>query len=169
MTPRIQEAIDIFLDAINEGTLAKGICAACAVGNLVCHGMGGRIEKFVNPFGCDLISNVNSGAWGNAFSTYSSKTTDYQKVDKSMLDNVLVKQNIEATKFSAEELIEIEYAFETNTKLHSFCYYLSTPEEIRKDQISGLKAVVEVMLRFDDCNDSVKEVFTTKAELIPIV
>ena len=39
MTPRIQKAIDIFLDAINQGTLAKGSCAACAVGNLVAHGL----------------------------------------------------------------------------------------------------------------------------------
>ena len=48
MTERISKAIDIFLDAVNNGTLAKGTCIACAVGNLVAHGMGGEI-KFNPP------------------------------------------------------------------------------------------------------------------------
>lgn len=42
MTQRVQKAIDIFLDAINNGTLAKGSCTRCAVGNLV---RAGYIEK----------------------------------------------------------------------------------------------------------------------------
>ena len=45
MTPRIQEAIDVFLDAINNGTLAKGTCTACAVGNLAAHYTNGKIFR----------------------------------------------------------------------------------------------------------------------------
>lgn len=58
--------------------------------------------------------------------------------------------------------------FETNTRIsyHKYDYY--TSEEIRADQIKGLEAVVQVMLDFDDCKELVQEIFTSKAELIPV-
>ena len=57
MNNRITKAIDIFLDAINEGTLAKGNCCACAVGNLVAHGMNGKISRLENSFNCNVKNN----------------------------------------------------------------------------------------------------------------
>jgi len=36
-------------------------------------------------------------------------------------------------------------------------------EELRKDQVKALEAVVEVMMSFDDVKDAVEEVFTHKA------
>jgi hypothetical protein len=76
---------------------------------------------------------------------------------------------ISYTDFTEEELSQIEYTFEKNTSIHADDYYFHTKEEIRQDQIKGLEAVVRVMLKFDKCQDEVQEVFTSKAELIPIV
>jgi hypothetical protein len=64
--------------------------------------------------------------------------------------------------------MKIENAFETNTKINCYLYSEYSKEQIRKDQIKGLEAAVKVMLKFDDQQDDVKEVFTRKAELIEI-
>jgi hypothetical protein len=170
MTQRIIKAIDIFLDAINEGTLAKGSCTTCAVGNLVANGLGGIITingmrtSCVTPTG----SRIYNGRWGNAFATADGD----QIASSDYFDDSDVIQNIEATDFTLEELMHIEFAFETNTKIHILSYDRHTPQEIRADQIMGLAAVVKVMLAFEDdalaTDEMVKEIFTDKAALIPI-
>jgi len=161
MTPRIQKAIDIFLDAINERTLTKGNCAACAVGNLVATGMNIKLRPYT------LCENSNSD-WGNLFYT---DETGCQVYRKDLLSPTALKKamdNIEATDFTETELMRIEHAFETNTKIRHESYYRYQKEQIRQDQIKGLAAVVEVMLEMDNCTENTKEVFTKKAELIPI-
>jgi hypothetical protein len=169
MTERIQKAIDIFLDAINEGTLAKGTCTACAVGNLVAHGKGGEILKNVGRYGYPTFKcTVENGHWANAFITDSAG----QGVYEDMFSNPQVLDNVAATDFTIEELMQIELAFESNTA-HCFTDYGKlSPEKVRRDQIKGLAAVVKVMLSFDsekEVQDSeVYECFTSKAELIPI-
>ncbi len=171
MTQRVMEAIDVFLDAINEGSLAKGSCVACAVGNLVAHGLGGKVTihsgwaSFEHPWSGFL----DNSRWSDAFCTYN---TGRQKVNKDALLRSSVIRNIEATDFTAEELIQIEHAFETNTKISLQSYYRHTLQQIREDQINGLAAFVKVMLTFEDSalatDEMVKEIFTDKAALIPI-
>lgn len=158
MTQRIQEAIDIFLDAINNGTLAKGSCHACAVGNLVATGQGGKV------IGYDDCTTVNN-AWGKLFST---NHFGHQSYHKSFEQDPMVIKNIQSTKFTLQELMYIENTFETNTYINCYVYSDYSEEEIRKDQIRGLEAVVKVMLKFDEQSDDVKEVFTKKAELIAV-
>jgi len=162
MTNRIKNAIDIFLDAINKGTLVKGHCAACAVGNLVAAGMGGTIT--INYDYGEAKCDKDNWAWNLYFFTCGGK----QKVTNYMQDVPSVVKNIKATEFTGKELMKIEYAFETNTDIPLADYQYCSPEAIRADQISGLNAVVKVMLGFDDCSDSVAEVFTNKAELIAV-
>lgn len=174
MTQRVMKAIDIFLDAINEGTLAKGSCTACAVGNLVANGLGAKI-KFI-PIGDDIVPRcldergdfLENRRWSLAFYTAYGK----QEVDKDALNNSDVIRNIEATDFSLEELMQIEYAFETNTSYDFSSYRRRTPQQIRQDQINGLAAVVKVMLTFEEgvpsTDEVVQEIFTDKANLIPI-
>lgn len=144
MNNRITKAIDIFLDAINEGTLAKGNCCACAVGNLVAHGMNGKISRLENSFNC----NVKNNEWYNLFLTYVS--SGQQDIRKENLDSPAVIACIEATEFTWEELAKIEHAFETNTKIYYANYYCYTREKIREDQINGLAAVIKVMETFDN-------------------
>lgn len=161
MTERISKAIDIFLDAVNNNTLAKGNCVACAVGNLVAHGLDGKITLNSNRsyFEC----SANNSSWAEAFFTVNRDQT----VVTEYLDHSNVIINIEATDFTIEELMAIEYAFETNTRIHFSSYGNFDPEDIRKDQIRGLEAVVNVMMTFDDVEADVKEVFTNKLE--PVV
>ena len=157
MTKRIQKAIDIFLDAINNGTLGKGSCRACAVGNLVAHGLGGKVYKTADGFE-STIEEIN---WGKCFSTYNNKQIvclEYKNY---------IQNEIKATDFSLEELMQIEYAFETNTKIEYMYYDRYSIQKIKQDQIKGLEAVIKVMLTFDDIkpnNESeyINEVFTSK-------
>ena len=162
MTNRIEKAIDVFLDAVNNGTLAKGSCTACAVGNLVAHGMNGTISKVKSKIGDYMVfqSDVKSGFWSDAFVTSDGA----QSVYENSFDDPWVLKNVEATDFTIQELAKIEFAFETNTEITYFKYDSTTPEEIRADQIKGLEAVVNVMMTFDDVKADVKEVFTNKLQ-----
>jgi hypothetical protein len=169
MTERVQKAIDIFLDAINDGTLAKGNCVACAVGNLVAYGLGGKITRIKDDVGdVALGCDVDNVSWSIAFSTGLLD----QNVHHCFFEDEKVLSNIAATDFSLEELMAIEFAFEINTEIRFRFYANYTPEQIRADQIKGLEAVVKVMLSFDSDKEvqdaEVYECFTSKAELIPL-
>lgn len=152
MEKRVANAIEVFLRAIDSGTLAKGSCTACAVGNLVAHGMGGVISK-------DLNCNKPNSFWSFLFTTNSGG----QHIYRQSLNDTTVMQNIESTEFTWEELAKIEYAFETNTKIDYVYYDEHTSSEILDDQIKGLEAVIEVMLSFsNDKKTNVKKVFTER-------
>jgi len=163
MTKRIQNAIDIFLDAINNGTLAAGTCTACAVGNLVAAGIGYEIDKDFNSFvklKNDTLKVKPNAAWMAAFSSSREAIIGYTKEDGL--------KNIEATDFTLEEILKIERAFERNTRISYGRYYEFSKKEIRADQIKGLEAIVKVMLTFDEQKENVKEIFTNRAELIEV-
>jgi hypothetical protein len=161
MTPRINEAIEVFLKAIENGTLAKGNCVACAVGNLVANSKGEILTK----------ENIRSGGmriyWRYLFVTESSDEPQ-KKRDGNKEEIRLGLEEISKTKFTEDELAQIEHAFERNTKIEWLRYESYSKEEIRQDQIKGLEAVVQVMLDFDDCKDLVSEIFTARAEAIPV-
>lgn len=169
MTQRISHAIDVFLRAIEQGTLAKGDCTACAVGNLVADSIGGvitreerlsRVDKvlgIITTFRCNL-PNHN---WAKLFFTAGKEQI---KIYSFATGKIIYKN----TGFTVEELAKIEYAFETNTQITAVNYSKHTKEEIRQDQIKGLEAVIQVMLDFDDCKELVQDVFTSKAQLIEV-
>lgn len=170
MTPRIQKAIDILLDAIINGTLAKGTCAACAVGNLVAAGCGRIIRKFDTMTFRQInkkSKRIESPRWGSLFLTnILNSQTKYYLAYPELLQEEDIMKEINSTDFTVDELAAIEYAFETNTKILFTDYHFHTAKEIRADQIKGLEAVVKVMLEFDEQKDDVKEVFTSHAEAI---
>ncbi len=156
ITERIQKAIDIFLDAINNGTLAKGTCAACAVGNLVGYEMD--IKPEIVPTFLNGKTPRPNTHWMSVIRSCGEPTFSREEG----------KRQCDLTDFSIEELNLIEQAFENNTTIMYFNYDRYTKEEIRADQIKGLEAVIKVMLEFDGQKDDVKKVFTSKAELIPV-
>lgn len=164
MTQRTQEAIDVFLDALNEGTLAKGTCTACAVGNLAAFGMGVKIKKFDsvdNVFYCDKVDGISNYSWNEAFVTNFST----QMISEKHFDLPIFKY----FKFTPLELCKIENAFEKNTTISIHRYYEHSKETIRKDQIKGLEAVVKVMLELDEnIEETYQEVFTSKALALAI-
>lgn len=171
MTPRIQKAIDIFLDALNNNTLAKGTCVACAVGNLVADGLKTKILVYNYSSGKVgfIPSDVNlpNSIWKNLFYTTQYFSEQFQDFELKRTPEELrtqVFRAVSSTDFSIEELAQIEFAFESNTKIIFNEYHLFSKEQVKKDQIKGLEAVVKVMLSFDQQIDKVDEVFTKKAE-----
>lgn len=164
ITPRVSRAIDTFLDAINNGTLVKGTCVACAVGNLVAKGMGATIE--VKKYGRHTMVSCDKDvhSWNIFFQTSNGKQSGPAcNFIKASYD--YVKQGelcVNSTEFTKEELAKIEFTFETNTKIRYDDYHLYADKTIKNDQIKGLSAVIEVMKTFDDCNFSIKERFVDK-------
>lgn len=164
MTERIKKAIDIFLDAINEGTLAKGDCAACAVGNLCANAIGIKpVLKICGSTEPEAPHYIWKRLFFTSYGVQTIKTIFYSP-DKVKEAEILISK----TDFSKEELMRIEYAFECNTFIKGTEYDEFSKQEIRADQIRGLEAVVKVMLEFDDCKEEVTEVFTKRADLIPV-
>jgi hypothetical protein len=160
MSPRVQRAIDIFLDAINNNTLQKGDCRYCAVGNLC------RVANIPHKSISHIDIPVES-RWRFLFETqYPNNIQSIRTYKDELIEEG--ERVISYLEFSEEELRKIENTFETNTEIINTRYDQYTKEEIRADQIKGLEAVVKVMLEFDDCKESVNEVFTKKAELIPV-
>ena len=157
LTPRISKAIDIFLDAINNGTLAKGTCAACAVSNLV------TVANNIQCNNLDEQREKGLSSWSDVFCTNDNKQSFNIKYYRDK-----AKKQIDSTDFSLNELAAIEYAFETNTKIRHYFYEEDISKEVRADQIKGLEAVVKVMMTFDEVEAEVKEVFTKQAELIEL-
>jgi hypothetical protein len=168
MTERVKKAVDIYLDALNEGTLAKGTCIACAVGNLVANGKGGQVERIVDWAGIRFKCSVPNAYWRYAFMS----TPHGQSVHKDNFCDIDVLKDVAATDFSLEELMKIELTFENNTNIDFQDYKHFSAEQIREDQIKGLSAVVKVMLSFDSEEEiqdkEVYDCFTSKAELISI-
>jgi hypothetical protein len=164
MTQRIQKAIDVFLDSLNNGTLVAGNCSACAVGNLVADAFG--IEYYVSGTSvtysnyCSIhINGESPTVWSNFFCNGKERENDNLEQIKAM--DIICKQ----TGFTLKELAAIEKTFE------STCGAINNPhEEVSptKVHIKGLAAVVELMMTFDDVQESVEEVFTSKAEAIAV-
>lgn len=117
ISKRVENAINVFLDALNNRTLAKGTCKACAVGNLAAYGMG--MEVIVPKHEYELRTTIPIyEQWASVVYGISEAYNDEKAGD-------IVVEN------------------------------------------TGFTAVVKVMLEFDEVKESVQEVFTSKAELIP--
>lgn len=165
LTKRIENAINIFLDAINEGTLASGACSCCAVGNLVASTIGIKavVPKSVLEYSRNHFKNE---CWAPIIleslriDASNEKFKDFNKKESLEI--------ISSTGFTIQELSIIERTFEDNTNINFSLYDFYNKEEIRADQIKGLEAVIKVMMQFDECKENIKEVFTHKARLIAI-
>lgn len=157
MTERISEAIDILLDAVNNRTLAKGICSACAVGNLIAAGLCEKV--YCGSEYKEYYCNKDNTSWKYLFIT---NFNGVQEINEEELNDKQIMKLINATKFTWKELALIENTFERNTSIYYDKYSKYTKKEILQDQIKGLEAVVQVMLDFDNCINNVYEIFTSK-------
>jgi hypothetical protein len=138
---RFNDAISALVKGYIHGTLAKGACAACAVGNIVAKGIGCDIVSHDGVF--DWIGQVP--CWPLVFITESSG-------NQSILpENYFgsIKDQIDSTGYTWQELAKVEKAFEQNTKISFENYENVTPEEIDKDQLNGLYAVVDVLCEIE--------------------
>ena len=65
MTTRFKNAYDALYKAFMNGTLAKGSCSACAIGNIVSAAQKGTIEIINN----EVFSSTRSHFWSKIFIT----------------------------------------------------------------------------------------------------
>jgi hypothetical protein len=137
------KTINILVQAFFNGTLAKGTCSACAVGNLCAAGLGGKIwyDRDLNNFTSDI--NDQHTSWVFVFATNSIlgqriNPEAYHKYNH-------IKKCIDSTRYKWQELAEIEKAFEENTRIQYFDYDATDQQKIMQDQHNGLMAVVEVL------------------------
>lgn len=141
------KTIDVLVRAYQNNTLKHGSCAACAVGNLVGHGMDYEIIKgqeiwFVNKNG--LLVDTH---WTEAFSTISGM--QWRNFEATHLKDV--REQIESTGYPVEVLADIEYAFETAHKGSSEDDWM----------FNGLLAVYDVLCKYHEVENAVpaSEVF----------
>lgn len=163
MTERIQKAIDVFLDSLNNGTLVAGNCSACAVGNLIADAFGMEYYLHGSVVCYDRIVPINEKSptvWTKFFINGKMEDCGTDPSEKKAMD-IICKQ----TGFTLQELAAIERTFESSCSLKGRDH---NPIELRESQIKGLAAVVELMMTFDNVQEDVKEVFTSKAEAIAV-
>lgn len=146
MTNRFQKVYDILINAFFTGTLAKGTCTACAVGNIVTAAQNGKVIKVEDYF----KSTIPTGnfVWSNIFYTANGEQKNY--IDRYPKKCEELKK---LTSYTAEELAEIEYTFETNTNIKFDYYHQHTEQKILEDQYNGLVAVFDVLMRLDNITE----------------
>ncbi|QJW91564.1 hypothetical protein HNV11_20365 [Spirosoma taeanense] len=148
---RFDRAISALVKGYLNGTLAKGHCAACAVGSLVAEGVGGKVfRKKRLLLGQTYDCSVPNSDWQDVFVTYLNRP----QIQRPYRYTGAAKIQIDSTGYTWQELALVEEAFEMNTKLHFKTYPICTPEEIDTDQYNGLKAVFEVLCEIEGITDA---------------
>lgn len=149
MTKRFEFAYNALVQAFFDGTLAKGTCTACAVGNMVAAANDFSIERIETEdeimFECDYTVEQ----WSNLFFTTSQRQWRRGHATKDE-DVKIALSLIEKTGYSEDELAKIEFAFETHTQILSGIYHKHSEQEILEDQYNGLCAVFEVLCKLDN-------------------
>lgn len=111
------------VEAFFDGTLKKGDCQACAVGN-ICGQRPDWASVFVTIYG---HQSFELGA--------------YRGTAKEVIDD---------TGYSPTQLARIEAAFESNTDIHYRDYENDYRSAVIEDQFSGLMAVMDVLFDIHD-------------------
>ena len=119
MKNRFETAVSKLVKAFFDGTLSKGNCSACAVGNM-CDGY----TQWFDVFGSDCIDGP------------FTKPENY---------NGYAQEVIDKTGYTWRELASVEKAFESNTLLRVGVQFHFTKKQIMQDQYNGLMAVVDVL------------------------
>lgn len=158
-----EHSVAVLVKAFFDGTLAKGLCAACAVGNLVAAGQGGTITRtlpFVrhNDRDVTFCCDTKNQYWGSLFTTADGE----QQFCSDYLRNSEVRANIRATGYATRDLMRIEYAFETHTDICATAYHRHSEEEILDDQYRGLMAVLDVLFDIHEVEDAARPTATDR-------
>lgn len=147
---RFEKTTNVLLDAFLNGTLAKGDCKACAVGNLVADAQNGKVRLINDSYNSlESYCTTNNHFWSDYFCTNYNEQSKYYLKDE--FTNLTGIKNLEKlTDYSIEELAQIEYLFETNTKISIQFYCQRSKEEIAQDQLNGLTAVLNYLATLEE-------------------
>ncbi|MDQ6481615.1 hypothetical protein [Dyadobacter sp. LHD-138] len=134
MTTRFKNAVDSLVSDFFKDELTKGSCSKCALGRIVAH-----------SFNQNNITDVPVDFWKEAFVT----SERIQTVNIKYFDHEFLLKTVESTQYSIEEMMRIEYAFESNTQISWDLMANKSSNEILKDRYNGLMAVVEILCEID--------------------
>jgi hypothetical protein len=135
MKNSFNNTVSSLVNAYLNGTLLKGHCAACAVGNICAVATGARIIDAERWNGSMSSGGANwsngSPYWASVF--YTSNSGDQTVKADRFVD--AAKSQIEATGYTWQELARVEFAFET-----------AMPGVYNEEaEFAGLMAVVDVL------------------------
>ena len=138
------KTINVLVNAYRNDTLEHENCAACAVGNLIAYAKGYKVDTENINWHDSGVKEI-SPSWTAGFCTNS---IGFQSTSKRVYNsNSTVKDEIDSTGYSFEELAAIELAFES-----------SDWHKADDSQFVGLMAVVDCLQKihmFDE--ETVKE------------
>lgn len=149
MTKRFEFAYNALVQAFFNGTLAKGTCTACAVGNMVAAANDFPIERIETEDEISFEGDDMIEYWSDLFFTTSIGQLRRNHATKDE-DVKIALSLIEKTGYSEDELAKIEFAFETHTQIQFDYYHKHSEQEILEDQYNGLCAVFEVLCKLDN-------------------
>lgn len=147
MTTRFKNAVDSLVSAFFKDELTKGSCSNCALGCIIAH-----------SFQLNNIVDVPVNFWKEAFIT----SENIQIVNSKYFDHLFLLKMVESTQYSIDEMMRIEYAFETNTLINWDLLAQKSNDEILQDLFNGLMAVVEVLCEIDriEMDTAFKQMFS---------
>lgn len=141
------ESVDTLLDAFNNATLEHAVCTRCAVGNLC--------EK------ASLQTGIKNDAWSHVFMTIT-KDRQYTYPFNPGTEKGL--KLIEASGYTQEELMRVEYAFESSIE-HLWNEDWELPNE-KEAQFIGLTAVLKVLKEIHEVEQVVSSESQEKLNII---
>lgn len=124
---RLNNAIKALIQGFFDETLIKGDCHYCAVGNILNGSPEWSVLFYTNSAGIQVLDRV-----GCSFE---------QRVEAVTLCSL--------SGYHPKALAEVEFVFETTTKIHHDDYHQFSKEAIVQDQYNGLMAVVEVLCEIE--------------------
>lgn len=148
-----EETIGVWISAFLDGTLAKGSCAACAIGNLAAHALGYKIDKeiLLGMFYDDYTAPWMT--WRLSFCTSTDNGIQYSYPERHVTNSNVAKI-LNALKYPRKDLMKIEFAFETSTRIYFKKYSQHSEKEILEDQFNGLMACFTILEEIHEIEDT---------------
>lgn len=150
---RFTNAIDRLVKAFFNGTLKKGNCVACAVGNICASSAWANLFMTVIDVKAQEAKQVEAGPFEilvlNSISGVG-KVPIMSKNDFYFKNRIEAEKIVRSTGYSQQDLMKVEWAFESNTQILYEDYDNVNKEEIMEDQYNGLMAVVDVLCEIED-------------------
>ncbi len=136
-----EKTVNLLLDSYTAGKLFHGRCDACALGNI-----------------------LNTGDWAFDFCTFPDTLGLSQKSFKRDEEDTLYFNRLyKGSGYSREELMKIEYAFESSIAKD---YHLYREVKTKEGQYLGLCAVLDVLKEIHETETQESEVSKDKLKKI---
>lgn len=129
--------VSVLVKAYLEGTLYKGSCAACAVGNICAAAQGVEVDPSdISPNG--WFDHDFGPMWQHLFITRPSGSQERAYQEEGFQEdetcNLLGVEQIQSTGYTTEQLARVELAFESTQRGYT-----------DEAAFAGLMAVVDVL------------------------